>query len=773
VRAARWIRDNSVACLIAVLVTAAVVGAGALVLSISDRENGLREAQTEIAELSRLVPALREQTEASFEDRRPAPADAALNHQIKRAAVRAAREIEARWSDPVVTGIVMPTLEVADTSHDALVAGREDRVTAAAADLYQLPREASSLIERLERAGRQVRDKVDDAHSSARILTFAVTGVIGLILSALLLLLSSLRRRRQRGTEERRAAIRGERRLQQLVRHGSDLIAVISPDGTVLYSAGAVQGMLGCEADELEGRNLADRLHPEDAPILPSLTDVGDGNWPARELRLRHRDGTYRTCEARATSLLGDELWNGIVLNIWDVTERKALEERLRHQAFHDDLTALANRVLFNERLQHALVRALREERTVSVLMVDLDDFKAINDSLGHPAGDGLLREAAARLDATMRGADTVARLGGDEFGVILDDSHSIGDDEDAAERIVAALARPFALAGKQLPVSASVGIARARPGTTTTAAELVRDADLAMYAAKAAQKGSVAVYHSEMHLEAEGRLQLKSDLLDAAADGGQFEIHYQPVVDLWEEEVVGLEALLRWNHPRRGMVGPAEFIPIAEETGTIVPIGRRVLRRACIDAQGWIERTGRPLSLGVNVSARQLQDMSLVDDVREALAASGLAAPRLVLEVTETQLLRDVGEAVSILGAVKELGVRIAIDDFGTGYSSLSQLENLPVDVLKVDREFTIKAESDRAMLLHAVIEIGDSLGLLTIAEGVETEEQARRLRALRYRFGQGYLYSRPVPAAAVEGLLRAPTPERADRPTPVDASS
>jgi diguanylate cyclase (GGDEF)-like protein/PAS domain S-box-containing protein len=561
------------------------------------------------------------------------------------------------------------------------------------------------------------------------------------------------------GTDDR-AALRGRRLLEQLVRNGSDLIAVVDPDGTVLYAAGAVQTMLGCEASDLEGRSLGDRLHPEDASLLASWTAVGDDDRTGRELRLRHRDGTYRTCEARATSLLGDELWHGIVLNIRDVSERKILEERLRHQSFHDDVTALANRVLFNERLEHALVRAVRDGHAVSVLIIDLDDFKAINDGLGHPAGDEMLREVAARLDLTMRGADTVARFGGDEFGVILDDSPSPADDEEAAARIVAALARPFRLGERLIPVSAAIGIARGAGGHST-AAELVRDADLAMYAAKGALKGSVAVYDDGMRLEAEGRLQLKSDLLDAAADEGAFPLYYQPVVDLWENEIVGLEALLRWNHPRRGIVGPIEFIPIAEETGTIVPIGRGVLRRACADVQGWIERTGRELSLGVNVSARQLQEEGLVDHVREALEASGLHPPRLVLEVTETQLMRDVDESVAILGAIKQLGVRVAIDDFGTGYSSLSQLENLPVDILKVDREFTGKVElaPEQAMLLNAVIEIGDARGLLTIAEGIETRAQARRLRALRYRFGQGYLFSRPVPAEAVEELLRAPS--------------
>jgi EAL domain-containing protein (putative c-di-GMP-specific phosphodiesterase class I) len=346
---------------------------------------------------------------------------------------------------------------------------------------------------------------------------------------------------------------------------------------------------------------------------------------------------------------------------------------------------------------------------------------------------------------------------------VILDDTVALGDDEEAAARISAALTKPFRLAGRQIPVSASIGIARA-PAGAARPADLVRDADLAMYAAKAEQKGTIAIYREDMYLDAEERLQLKADLVDAAVDGTQFELFYQPVVDLGDGEVVGLEALLRWNHPTRGMIIPADFIPIAEATGVIVPIGRRVLSVACEQMQGWIGRTGRNLALGVNVSARQLRDESLIDHVREALERSGLRPSRLVLEITETQLMRDVDHAVAILAAAKELGVRVAIDDFGTGYSSLSQLERLPVDILKIDRELTATAEgAEDPHLLNAVIEIGDSLGLLTIAEGIETRAQERRLRALHYRFGQGYLFSPPVPADRVEDLLAAPRLPRA----------
>jgi diguanylate cyclase (GGDEF)-like protein/PAS domain S-box-containing protein len=758
----RAIRHNALACVVAVGALAAVIGAGTLAVSIADRESGLRTAGSEVLELSHLVPWTREQALAAFAEGKPGPADLAVHRQIASAALPAAYEIEEHWSDPLGIGLVPPTRALSQTAAAALVAGAAGREAVAQKLLDELPGRATALSLRLERANNAIVAQIGNDQSSTRILTLVSTGVIGLLLGGLIIGLGSMWRRRQRVAAQRIAAVHGERRLQALVRHGSDLIAVLSPEGEVLFAAGAVESMLGDEAGELTGEDFSCWLHPDDAPTLAALLGARDGETTTRELRLRTHDAGWRTCEARATSLIGDDLWNGIVLNIWDVTERVALEERLRHQAFHDDLTSLGNRVLFNERLEHALVRAVRGDRTVSVLIIDLDDFKSINDSLGHTCGDELLRDVAARLDEALRGADTVARLGGDEFGVIFDDSPSVAADEEAAGRITAALAAPFQLAGRALPVSASVGIARAAAGAATPT-DLVRDADLAMYAAKGEEKGTIAVYHDRMYVGAEERLQLKSDLLDAATgDLGQFVLYYQPVVHLVREEVVGLEALLRWNHPTRGMLSPAEFIPIAEETGAIVAIGRHILREACEEAERWPQApNGPPLTLSVNVSTRQLRGDMLIGHVREALLASALMPRRLVLEITETQLMRDVESAVATLEAVRALGVRIAIDDFGTGYSSLSQLQKLPADILKVDREFTGSGEdgsAEHAGLLDAVMDIGDSLGMATVAEGIETPDQMRQLRALKYRYAQGYLFSRPVPADYVPTLLTAP---------------
>jgi diguanylate cyclase (GGDEF)-like protein/PAS domain S-box-containing protein len=755
----KWIRANRLALVVALVAIVGVVASGDLLLSLNDSKDNLRSAESDLSELSRLTVGTRQQTLASFQGVRPGPGDLSVHRELAKNSLWAARMVEREWGDRSVDGIYPLTVALQARARQALVRGAKGGRAAAAADLEELNAHTDSLAGRIGVAERKLASEITDKDDTARVLTLVISAVIGLLLGGAILVLSILHSRRRRGVEERRAAIRSERRLEALVQHGSDLITVLSPDGTVLYEAGAVESVLGFERVELEGEKLARWLHPQDRPLLATLCDVGEGESRTRELRLRHASGGFRTCEARATSLLGDDLWHGIVLNIWDVSERKQLEQRLRHQAFHDGLTSLANRVLFNERLEHALVRAVRGERCVSVLIIDLDDFKSVNDSLGHPVGDELLRDAAARLDQTMRGADTVARLGGDEFGVILDDSPTEAEAEAAAERVIAALSEPFHLAGRAISISACVGLARARPGEATPA-ELVRDADLAMYAAKADEKGTHALYREDMYVCAEDRLQLKSDLLEAAADGGQFELVYQPIVALADGSVAGLEALLRWNHPTRGQIAPNDFIPIAEETGAIVAIGRHVLRRACGDAVGWRRHSGRDLFVSVNVSTRQLRGERLVEYVGEALRESGLPADRLALEITETQLMRDVDQAVVVLRAVRDLGVRLAIDDFGTGYSSLSQLERLPVHALKIDREFTASREdgSEHQQLLGAVVEIGHSLGLSTVAEGIETQGQLERLRVHGYRFGQGYLFSKPVAADTVEELLAEP---------------
>jgi diguanylate cyclase (GGDEF)-like protein/PAS domain S-box-containing protein len=770
----RWARRNLLLIVTAAVVMCSLLGTGALVFSAADDEDALREAETAAAELGPTVFGLSAQVHDVVSRGSLGATDLATNGGIDRRAGAAAERLQELWPHPAAIAVEMQTARVAAMSYRSLELIGEGRVPAARRLASRRLNPATAGLNRsIDLTRAELHHEVATTRRSAQLGSLAITGGVGILLVAVMIGVSIARRRNVGAEAEERALRHSERRLNALVRHGSDMITVLSPEMTILYEAGAVRAMLGYEPEELEGTRLAEWLHPDDAPVLSSLAAGANGGGPARELRLRHRDGSLRTCEARATSLLGDDLWNGIVVNIWDVSERKALEERLRHQAFHDGLTGLANRVLFGDRLEHALVRGARAQSPVTVFLIDLDDFKSVNDSLGHAAGDRLLGEIARRIGETMRAADTIARLGGDEFAVIVEDSGSEGDDRRAVERILAAVAQPAELEGRVLPVTASVGVARSVPGLTS-AEQLVRDADLAMYAAKGEGKGRWTAFRPEMHLATEERLQLKSDLAQAVRAGDQFELFYQPLVALDAGSVVGLEALLRWNHPTRGRLQPEEFVPLAEETGAIVPIGRWVLEESCRQGRAWVDSSGKGLLISVNVSARQLNSPGLAQDVRAALARSGLPAERLVLEVTETELMRHVERAIGVLAEIRELGVRVAIDDFGTGYSSLSQLERLPVDILKVDREFAgaPRDPGEHSKLLRAVMEIGDSLHMATVAEGIETPAQLEELRGLHYPLGQGFLFSQPVPATEIDVLL-AEQGSRVTGEPPADGST
>jgi diguanylate cyclase (GGDEF)-like protein len=446
----------------------------------------------------------------------------------------------------------------------------------------------------------------------------------------------------------------------------------------------------------------------------------------------------------------GESFLQGYLL---DVTARREAEEQLRHQAFHDPLTGLANRALFTDRVEHALVLGGRTGTGVAVLFLDLDDFKAINDSLGHVAGDRLLAAAGGRLRETLSPAYTVARLGGDEFAILVEDPNAPTAALDAAERLIAALETPFELEGREVFVTASVGIALGGE-----ADELLRSADVAMYRAKAGGKAQYVVYTPRMDEDLVGRLELVSDLRRARVEE-DFVLHYQPVVDLVTGAVHGVEALVRWQHPTRGLVSPGDFVPLAEETGRIVELGRWVLGEACRQAARWRGQLPgvRSLAVSVNVSTRQVRRSVLVDDVQAALAESGLPPEALVLELTESVLARRREELTAVLEEVAALGVRIALDDFGTGYSSLSLLQDLPVDSLKVDRSFVRDLDTSprRAGFVRAIVDLADALGVTVIAEGVETEAQVAELRRLGCRVGQGFLFARPLEARALEELL------------------
>jgi diguanylate cyclase (GGDEF)-like protein/PAS domain S-box-containing protein len=525
-----------------------------------------------------------------------------------------------------------------------------------------------------------------------------------------------------------------------------------------VYTSPQIEQMLGYTVQEwVENRDLfVEILHPEDRERVLAAHQLthATGEPLLVEYRLRARDGRYVWVQDEARVVLDPD---GSVLQgyLLDVTARHEAEEQLRHQAFHDALTGLANRALFTNRVEHALVlRSQLARAEVAVLFLDLDDFKGVNDTLGHAAGDTLLRGVGVRLRDSLSPSYTVARLGGDEFAVLIEEVAGPASAVDAAERIVATLQKPFEIEGREVFVSASVGIALG-----TVADDLLRAADVAMYRAKASGKAQYAVYMPTMAEDLVGRLELVAELRRARRE--EFVVHYQPLVDLDSGAVVGVEALVRWAHPTRGLMQPGEFIGLAEETGKIVEIGAWVLTEACAQVARWRTETSgaADLNLNVNVSTRQVRPGVLVDAVRAALTESGLPPEALTLELTESVLARRHEELRAVLTDVAALGVRLALDDFGTGYSSLALLQDLPVHTLKVDRSFVSALDEDamRQGFVQAIVDLAKTLDVALVAEGMETAAETSELRRLGCRAGQGFHFAPPLGADEVGALLVA----------------
>ena len=553
-----------------------------------------------------------------------------------------------------------------------------------------------------------------------------------------------------------------EARFRAMVQHSSDAITLVSSDSRISYLSPSLERLSGYAPEEMLLRRLLDFVHPEDTEAARTFfreVTASPGTTASIELRLGRRDGSWLEVECVGNNLEADPHVGAVVITIRDIGERKQFERQLTHQAFHDALTGLANRALFTDRLTHSLARRTREPSPLAVVLLDLDDFKTVNDSLGHVAGDSLLIAIAGRLRALVRPSDTTARLGGDEFAILLDDLSGEDGALQAVERVIAGLHEPLLIEGKAVYVQASVGIAFAGDGPATPE-ELMRNADVAMYAAKKEGKGRYAVYEARMHAAALLRLELRANLQRALADD-EFLLHYQPIVSLKTAQTVGLEALVRWRHPDRGLVGPMEFIGLAEETGLIVPLGGWIIAEACRQARVWDEQRGEAdrMNVSVNLSQKQLESPELAVEVGNSLTGSGVDPALITLEITESAVMSDVRATVTTLQSLRQLGVRLAIDDFGTGYSSLSWLRQLPFDVLKIDKEFVdgVAQHEEDSLLVGAVIDLAHNLGLRTVAEGIEHPAQIERLRALRCDFGQGYHFARAMPARRVPGFLAA----------------
>jgi diguanylate cyclase (GGDEF)-like protein/PAS domain S-box-containing protein len=533
-----------------------------------------------------------------------------------------------------------------------------------------------------------------------------------------------------------------------------------------IYLSPRWKEMLGYGEQEL-GSDPAEwiqRLHPDDRELMEVRLEAHFQRLLThfeQEYRIRHKDGSYRWMLCRGLAVWDPE---GRAVRIagsqTDISERKQAEQRLLHDAFHDPLTGLPNRALFLDRLKHGLSRTRRNgDYQFGVMFLDLDRFKVINDSLGHGAGDLLLKTIAERLEQCVRPGDTVARLGGDEFTILLDD---IGPDQaalDVAERVQQVISAPVILDQQQVFTTASIGVTHSSIGYET-ASDLVRDADTAMYYAKLGGKAQAVLFDPAMHAAATERLQLES-ALRWAYERDELRLHYQPIVELATGRTVGLEALLRWEHPQRGLLYPDAFIQVAEETGLIVPIGWWVLREACSQLSRWHDEIpqARSLWVTVNISAKQLTQPNAGQQIMTILGECGLAPSSLKLEITETTLLEHSKRTTDILQQLRQAGIQVCMDDFGTGYSSLSYLQNLPIDVLKIDRSFIgqLGELGERNEIVRTILALAQTLGLRAVAEGTETREQAEQLLAMQCEFGQGWLFSHALNPEQAAELMQA----------------
>ncbi|NET41399.1 EAL domain-containing protein [Okeania sp. SIO2B3] len=556
---------------------------------------------------------------------------------------------------------------------------------------------------------------------------------------------------------------KSEKRFRALIENSLDLIMILNPNGKVIYSSPSAQRFL----DDFNHNNLNisifNIIHANDRQLIKHILQKIVNNPLEKqyinELKIINQRQELQIFEAVFTNLILDDDITGIVVNCHNITEIKIAEEKLLHDAFHDSLTKLPNRALFMDRLSHAFSRYKRSHQyKFAVIFIDLDRFKKVNDSLGHLAGDQLIIEVANRLTEDMRYDDTVARMGGDEFAILLEYIQSEENAKYIAKRIQKLLQLSFKINNQEVYTSASIGIAFPNQDYQNST-DILRDADTAMYRAKTLGKARYEVFNPSMYADNLAQLKLEIDLRQALKFN-ELELYYQPIILLETGLLCGFEALLRWKHPQRGIISPNEFIPIAEETGLIVPIGWWTLEQACKQTYDWQKQFSiQPLTISVNLSGKQFSQAQLVEQIDQILSGTDLDYHSLRLEITETTIMENEKNVMGILSDLKGMNIQLNIDDFGTGYSSLSRLRNFPIDTLKIDRSFvmTMDTEPENLEITKAIISMAKSLEIDVIAEGVETSTQLALLRQLKCKYGQGYFFSRPVNSSQATNLIAA----------------
>jgi PAS domain S-box-containing protein/diguanylate cyclase (GGDEF)-like protein len=580
-----------------------------------------------------------------------------------------------------------------------------------------------------------------------------------------------------------------EQRFRALIENATDIIIIVDASGQVTYVSPSVNRILGYAPDGLMGKSALTFIHPEDVLLVKQKLEnsIQNPNVTQRlgEYRVQHCNGSWGVFEAVTTNLLNDPAVQGIVVNCHDITERKQAEEQLRRHAFYDSLCGLPNRTLFLERLASQIKRAQRQKDDLfAVLFLDLDRFQMVKYSLGHLVSDQLLIATVRKLMTCLRPTDTLARIGTDEFAILLEDIHDVGDAIGIAEQIQKELNSPFDLDGREVFTTTSIGIAFAGKGQEVwelvrkepalamcpsapthsnllpRPQDLLRAADTAMYHARLQGKGRYVVFHPAMHTLAVAHLQLETDLRRAILTT-EFQLYYQPIVELATGKIKAFEALVRWNHPTRGMVPPGEFIPAAEETGLIIPLGTWVLHEACRQLKVWQQQysTIQGLAISVNLSAKQFLQPNLIEQIDQTLGETGLDGHYLKLEITESCLLENAEAAAILLWQLRDRNIQLSIDDFGTGYSSLSYLHRFPVNTLKIDRSFVSRmgAGGKDAEIVKVIVALAHNLGMSVTAEGIETAQQLAQLKALQCERGQGYFFAKPIDNGAAGQLILA----------------